>query len=362
MKIGILTFHCAHNYGAILQCYALQECLAMLGYDAEVINYRPEFLIKPYKTFQRYRFSLRHPYRLPFEIYREVKYALPRWVKFEKSIKNLLKLSRTCKEVPCNYDVYIIGSDQIWNTRISGGDINYFSAFRFEKLNKKYIAYAASMEALNLSPQDKEICERYLKNFNAIGVRESNLLNLLKPFYNGGMVEVLDPVFLLPKNHWANVALSPRINEPYVLLYQVREDKRSEIYAKQIAVQRKCKLIELCSFVKRSDSIGVPYQTSSVEEFLGLFMNADFIVTSSFHGTAFSVIFEKNFRALKLGDGADSRIGQLLEKFNLNKLLVNLDNTLYDDQNIDYDAVKQIIRAKVVLSQEFLRDNINRDA
>lgn len=360
MKIGILTFHCAHNYGAILQCYALQECLAMFGFEVEVIDYRPEFLVNPYKVFQRYRFSLRHPYRLPYEIYREVKYALPRWVRFEKSIKNLLKLSKQYKEVPGSYDVYIIGSDQIWNTRISRGDINYFSAFQFKKQSKKYIAYAASMEALSLSSQDKELCERYLPNFDAIGVRESNLLGLLKPFYNGWMDEVLDPVFLLSKEQWANVARHPRVDEPYVLLYQVREDKRAEMYAEQIAIERKCKLIELCSFVKRNDSVGIAFQTSSVEEFVGLFMNANFIVTSSFHGTVFSIIFEKKFYALKLGDGADSRIEQLLRTFNLDYHLVDLDNTAYEEQNTNYAVIKEMIRNRAELSRGFLIDAINK--
>ena len=153
MKIGILTFHCAHNYGAVLQCYAMQEFLRCKGHDVEVINYRPKYLLEPYKTFKVKRFLSKKPIRLSKGVIIEFilfPTRLKRFNGFEKFIKNRLSLSEkaTCSSISPKYDVYIAGSDQIWNPKITHGfDSVFFADFPFIKNMKKYISYAASMEA-----------------------------------------------------------------------------------------------------------------------------------------------------------------------------------------------------------------------
>lgn len=325
MKIGILTYHCAHNYGAILQCYALQEYLKGCGYDTEVIDYRPSFLVNPYKVFQRYRFSFRKPFRLPYELYRELRYAIPRWISFNRSIHRLIDMHhRSSTEVDPSYDVYIIGSDQIWNLEISHGDLNYFADFPFEKGRKKYIAYAASMELTELTPEKKQICERCLPFFDAIGVREKNLLDILKPYAPDAFCQVVDPVFLISREKWDTIAVKPKIMDNYAVLYQVRENEVSREFARKAAAQRGLRLVEVTAWVKRAKITGDDIQTASPEEFIGWIKCADLVITSSFHGTAFSIIYDKDFIALNLNDGADSRIGLILERYGLTDRFKNV--------------------------------------
>jgi len=358
MKIGILTYHCAHNYGAILQCYALQETLKGMGYDATVINYRPSFLIKPYNVFQRYRFSFRKPYRLPFELWRELRYAIPRWVKFERSIGRLLDMSEASDRVSDAYDVYIIGSDQIWNTRISGGDRAYFASFEFPKGDRKYVAYAASMEAGALSGGDEEICRQCLPLFDCIGVRESNLIPMLQPFTDTEIQKVADPVFLLNRSKWLSLtsAVPPRKN--YLLLYQVRENETLRSYAKTIAEQKGLRFVEVTSWVKRTPYGKDDFQTSSLEEFLTLFRYADYVVTTSFHGTAFSLIFERQFTSVELGDGADSRVRHLLDMFGLGSRISPLMGD-YDQSTIEYGGIESTIEQEREKSISFLEESIH---
>ena len=142
MKIGILTFHCAHNYGAVLQCYAMQEFLRSKGHDVEVINYRPNYLLKPYKIFNVKRFSSKKPIRILKGLILEFllfPVRLKRFYGFENFINNKLILSKTVtkESIPSNYDIYIVGSDQIWNPKITKGfDEIYFCRFPFEKGKK----------------------------------------------------------------------------------------------------------------------------------------------------------------------------------------------------------------------------------
>ena len=155
MKIGILTFHCAHNYGAVLQCYATQEFLRGKGYDVEVINYRPYYLLHPYQLFNYRRVLCKNPIRLIKKFIQElllfpVRYK--RWRAFEGFINEQLQLgSVVTNKLPIDCDVYLIGSDQVWNPKITNGfDDVYFAQFPFAKAKKRYVAYAASMEAKKL--------------------------------------------------------------------------------------------------------------------------------------------------------------------------------------------------------------------
>ena len=182
MKIGILTFHCAHNYGAVLQCYATQEFLRSKGYDVEIINYRPEYLLRPYKLFDKTRFKANNPIQFIKKIIIELmifKMRYKRWKGFEKFINNRLSVGCvvTKNTLPSDCNAYIIGSDQVWNPRITRGfDSIYFANFPFEKEEKKYISYAASMETKSL---DETQIEFYKKNME---IAQQNLESSLEKF------------------------------------------------------------------------------------------------------------------------------------------------------------------------------------
>ena len=140
MKIGILTFHCAHNYGAVLQCYALQEMLKGMGHTVEIIDYRPDYLRMPFDVINLHRIQSRNLLRLVKSIILEtlsLSQRIIRHRKFDSFIKYYLNLSRSVG-ISSDYDVYVMGSDQIWNPKITNGfDGVYFGYLPFPKAKNR---------------------------------------------------------------------------------------------------------------------------------------------------------------------------------------------------------------------------------
>lgn len=321
MKIGILTFHCAHNYGAVLQCYALQETLKTMGHDVKVIDYRPEFLLAPYKVWDIHRDGKSNSFlkRFILECLKLPKRII-RHKAFDSFIQTRLCLTEE-KTISSSFGAYIIGSDQVWNPQITKGFHKpYFGYFEFPKENRKYIAYAASMETSSLNQEAKDFYEKALGNFDAISVREKTLVDLLQPLTPKKIKTGLDPTLLANNEIWNPIIKCPSINYKYVLVYQVRYDINTSRIARHIAEQIGAKVIEITSWVNWKFKKNV-YQCCYPEEFLGWIKHASCVVTTSFHGTAFSVIFSKPFYCLKLGKG-DTRAASLLQELGLENRMI----------------------------------------
>lgn len=361
MKIGILTFHCAHNYGAVLQCYALQEFLNHAGHEVKVINYRPKYLLQPYRVINRSGFRSTNPLRIVKSIARELLLAPIRYIRhrnFNKFINSRLALTHTVTkdEIPSDFDVYIVGSDQIWNPNITRGfDKVYFCDFQFPKNNKIYMSYAASMEAKQVSDEDERFYREVLANLDHISVREIDLKNILQPLTDKNIFQVLDPTILIKNEVWENITPTINIKEKYVLTYQVRMHKETELIARRIADQLGAKVINLVAWVRLNQKD--TYQTASPEMFLAMIKNAECTVTTSFHGTAFSIIYNRPFYAIKLNDGKDSRVASLLSALNLEDRLIdtnanpNFSVIDYTEANYNLDKLRQF-------SQSYLNSSI----
>ena len=357
MKIGILTFHCAHNYGAVLQCYALQEILKSMGHDVEVINYRPEYLLKPYRIFDLGRFKHKNPLKLIKAILKEIilfRKRVARHNIFQHFINERLNLSNEVsrEQIPSYYDVYIMGSDQIWNPKLTKGfDPVYFGCFDFKKGRKKYVAYAASMEAKTLSFQEKEFYKRVLDNFDAISVRETQLAEQLRQLTEKEIKVVLDPTLLADRAIWNKIAKTPKIDKKYILVYQVRDNINTIRIAQDIARQLNVKIVELAAWLSpHFDERRL--QCASPEEFLGLIRNATCIITTSFHGTAFSVIFNRPFYCIELRDGQDTRSRSFLNSINLGDRMIKKEDSP-KFSFIDYSAVNDNLAKICVESKHF---------
>lgn len=358
MKIGILTFHCAHNYGAVLQCYALQETLKQMGHDVEVIDYRPEYLLAPYRRFDVHRFISRNPLKMAKKCVTEIVLANKRIIRydsFNRFITKELRLSEKTegKSIPQKYDVYVMGSDQIWNPKITNGfDPVYFGDFGFPKDNKKYVAYAASMGATSLEDDAKAFYMKALKSFDSVSVREIQLAALLQPLTDKKVEIVLDPTLLVDRNLWSGITKTPRIKEKYVLVYQVRYDSNTLRIAYDIAKEIGAVVVEITAFfnprLKKNR-----LQCASPEEFIGWIRNASCVVTTSFHGTAFSVIFNKPFYCIALGDNGDSRSASLLKNIGLEDRMINKnDSPGFSGINYDHPNAKlSLLKEK---SKEYL--------
>lgn len=362
-KIGILTFHCAHNYGAVLQCYALQETLKKMGHDVEVIDYRPEYLLTPYNIFNKCRIQSKNPILVIKHSIREMlllAVRIKRHHAFDKFITNRLNLSYHVAghNIPDCYDVYIMGSDQIWNPKITKGfDPVYFGKFNFQKKGKKYISYAASMEAKTLSEQVKNSYKKLLKNFDFISVRETQLAALLQPLTDLNVSVVLDPTLLADISIWNDIAKDPNIKDKYVLVYQVRTNDSTLYIADNIAKQINAKVIEITAWhdIKfRNNKL----QYESPESFLGLIKNASCIITTSFHGTAFSIIFNRPFFCIQLDDEEDTRSISLLKSLKIeNRLISKDDNPVF--VNIDYKEINKRMSQLKKSSLEILTSALN---
>lgn len=357
MKIGILTFHSAHNYGAMLQCYALQEVLKHMGHDVEVIDYRPDYRLRPHQVFDIHRFK-------PLPIIKQIAFKIItlkdraiRNRKFENFMRNYLALSdRVAKNlIPDSYDIYVMGSDQIWNPKITQGfDPVFFGCFGFPKAKRIYISYAASMEQLELNDDEKEFCHKALNNFDAISVREKVLANLLQPLTSKKVEIVLDPTLLLDTQNWEEIAKLPKIKEKYVLVYQIRVKKNIVQIANEIARQINAIVIQVTVSPYHNRR---KLQHESPTQFLGLMQHAACVVTTSFHGTAFSVIFNRPFYYVELGDGCDSRAKSLLSDIGLaNRITQVNDSPTFT--SIDYDIVNDTLVELKMKSLEFLRRSI----
>lgn len=364
MKIGLLTFHGAHNYGAVLQAYATQEKIKEIGFDIEVIDYNPAYLIKQ-KIFPTSSYnSISVNLKLIIEGIISLPWKLKRRANFQKFINQKLQLSnQKYLQNPfsenTDYDLYIMGSDQIWNCKLTKGfDSVYLGNFKTKPTAKK-ITYAASMSHYGLSISQKEEFSNLLSNFNAISVREKELEDLLAKEFKVTSTTVVDPTFLLTKDKWKSISIKPDIKKKYILVYAVGLQEETMKLAKKIAKQFDLEVVELTMGVDKKAVVN-NYQKASPEEYVGLFEYAAFVITSSFHGTAFSIIFNKPFYSIEQGNDKDSRQKTLLDNLGLTDRFIK-HNDLPDYKMIDYNLVNSKIEYLKTESINFLKNNLNKN-
>lgn len=355
MKIGILTFHSAHNYGAVLQAYATKEYLKSLGHEVNIIDYRPNYIKDVYKV--KFAWNSRIT-KLPFDFIRQLILKYPkekRFKKFELFIEEKLEPLNSNSGIPTHLNGYIIGSDQVWNPEITQEfDPVFFANFGFEKQNKVYISYAASMETTSLNKAEADFFSHNLNRFDSISVREYELLSLLQPLSKKEIVKVLDPTFLLDSSKWINTAKNIDKNSKYVLVYQVRQDSRTLKIANQIAKQLGAVVIQLVSQVSVSNYIDSNVaHDASPEEFIGYIKNAACVVTTSFHGTAFAVIFQKDFYYVALNDGKNTRTSSLLNSINLQDRMIKVESDPIFEE-VDYSNSYKPLNEQIAESSTFL--------
>lgn len=340
MKIGILTFHCAHNYGAVLQTYALQEYLKSCGNEVEVIDYRPRYLTASYDVFPLPNLrdvSLKRKIlrlcwwglHLPQSIL-TLPLKIKRWRGFDKFISEKLNLSRErffdAGVVSANqYDAIVFGSDQIWSiAHTRGGDPVFLGDFSVPAGTLK-VAYAASAGASSAILGENPMFVEALKNFDAISVREENLAASLQPKTDKKIETVLDPTLLVDKSVWDKIALRPKINKKYVLVYRMLSSRGVMRVAKDLAKQLDATVIDLSS---PSVKFAGRKMCETPEAFAGWFKHAACVVTTSFHGTAFSILNKTPFYFVGTGHAAENRPRQILKVFGYDERYVKEGSTV----------------------------------
>ena len=356
LKIGILTFHNAHNYGGVLQAYALQSFINknFSNVTAEIINYKSKKIEYQY-SFKR---LLRKPHLIPIKapILAIRKFYFNKFIKnniaISKKIYNRNNIGKSINE----YQGYIVGSDQVWNYILTDGDLTYL--LDFVKTKNKF-SYAASF-GLNTIPEIyRNDYKRLLSEFALISVRENSGIELLKNNFgiSDSFVNV-DPTLLLTKEEW--ISLISKKNKykdkKYVLIYTIHPSKHIVKRAKQYAKTNNLDIIYLGTLKPIKGVKFIP--VAEVEDFLNLFLNAHTIFTNSFHGTVFSIIFHKKMQIeLPYKDGRNSRIENLIKICNLKSQVISeetdtinnqinwqyVDNQISIERNKSHDYIKRII-------------------
>jgi len=365
MKIGILTYHRAHNYGAVLQAFALKSYLILQGYDVEFIDYWPKyrkgmydfvdfsFLNEKISTAEKIKELLKQLLIFPKNVVRYTRFQ--RFIKHQLNVSNS-SIVRDGSQIKDKYDLIIFGSDQIWRNNnfktFKGFDPIYWGQFP-EDSNVKKIAYAASMGIMHSTIAQEEFIKEHLRNFHSITVRENKLGNLIQSLTNKKIEQVLDPVFLLDSKEWLQLlSKSNLVKKNYVLLYHLNNSPEAKILTNKIAKLYNCKVIEIRGTVKPF-SLNF-YETIGPKRYISLIANAKAIVSTSFHGVAFSIIFKKQFYALGMRNNSE-RVTSLLKSLDISdRYITNIDTLENINNPIDYKKVDDTLSYLIKTSKNFL--------
>lgn len=292
MKITIFTFQFAHNYGALLQAFALKDYLQSLGHQVNLVPYYPEWaqaeyaispLAKGVPPRRRVRLALQYPRRKKQS------------QMFNKFISEDLNAGKTFSskddliEWLNDHECVICGSDQIWNSKITGNGNDYFASGA--KIMK--VAYAASLGTSCLTNEQKGNIQHYLPEFSAVSVREPSSATAIEEMLNIKVDVVLDPVFLVDETRWANFGRSVDVKKKYLFLYFLQENEKLLKYAKEYAKKNGLIIYDVHPTMSRRHDGCVRINNVGPKEFIWLIQNAECICTNSFHATAFSTIFKK---------------------------------------------------------------------
>ena len=370
-KIGTLTFHIAHNYGAQLQAYALPKAVETLGYPCEIIHYcfpyiygwgHVEYWPELCEKYGKLGGTLRFVKRFIKGNYS----ANLKKIKFERFIYQVMPLSsrgyRSVSEMQnMDYDAILFGSDQIWNSHITNGIAKeFFGGFPCLEKTKK-IAYAASCGRNSFTEEERAEYYPLLQSFDALGIREQRFCETL--CQDGFAAQtVLDPTLLLTKAQWTDLIQKKRhgINLPqkdYLLVYVFDEDPSVYDFVDDIAEKYDLEVCVIAYNMKEEISKYHVYQNCGPEDFLELIAGASRIVTTSFHGTVFSVIFEKEFYCIP-HPTLHERTDSLLSLLDLDERICSTGTNAAVLPKVDWESVRSRLEKLREESLEFIKEAI----
>lgn len=358
MKIKILTFHCAKNYGAILQAYALFCTMKRYSYDVSFINYRPSYLLKlshihDNSLIKRSLSYIRYQIRIIFAG-NGIK-----WKKFENFERNYLSINlgnqKTQNDIfpKIMADVVVLGSDQIWNNRITYGDTVYWGDFP-KRSNCRLISYAASIGIDTPTEDELSVIRQNIASIENVSVREESAKRILRQFTDQRIEVVLDPVFLLDSTQWRQLIINIQLKQKYLLIYNINASKLVSDIAEVLAFLKGLTIIEILPDGRSLRKIykHTIFEKAGPSEFVTLFAHAEYVVTSSFHGTAFSLIFNKQFVTVA-HPTTGSRQRDLLARIGLSDRIVSSVDDL-PTTDVDYSIINERLDIERRKSLDFL--------
>lgn len=347
MKAGILTFHEADSYGAVLQAYALQQMLFKLGADSEFVQIQmPQAAVQAQPVTGAAAIFARR-------MQAESKKRETLFSAFRQTYMCISDTYAPTDDIDRDYDCFIAGSDQIWNFRIPGADARYF--LPFAKPEKRY-SYAASFGADALPEKAKAWAAGQLSQFEAISVREESGCRIVKELTGREAQVCLDPTLLPDRADWEALTHQD-VAAPYMLLFLLKYDGNLVAKATEEAEKRGLQLRTITAAFMPQLGMSA-WNTTGVTDWLSAIRNAQCVFTNSFHGMVFSMIFGRCFHAERLTGELSNRNGRLEELLSF----LELSDALEDIAEPDYERVWKLLEPRRTASVDYLRRIINNDA
>lgn len=375
-KICIVTWFYFANPGTAFQAYALQQFLnnRVLNCDAEVLSiynapfylrnarilkiYAKEFVIDKCKFFPSLFVSLsRKVYRvfLGIKAYRFCSFQRKRIIKYPARTLKIPLSNEECRLVNNRYDWVILGSDQIWNFNLSS--LKWLDCFflRFVTGPKKG-AYAPSLGQGDWPEDIKPRIKELLAGFSFVGVRENQSVGVVQPLASKPVHWSLDPVFLLNRTEWLQIAKMPKHEGDYIFEYCIIKSPQLRAVTEKLASETGLPIIEHHGDLRKHISSAKRMPRPSADVWLGYLLKARYVVTDSFHGSAFCVITNKVFYTVVTSNG--SRIYSMLEVFGLQGRVLTDSDGMDPSASIDWASVNNILEERRRESQDWLKSSL----
>jgi hypothetical protein len=378
MKIGIITLPFNSNYGGLLQAFALQTVLKQMGHEVWSVNRRNRIMPFKFKVLSSTNRLIKSVISGKMGVIRSWATAKEELVidqhtnrflseniqttDFLKSESDFEKLSRY------KFDAYVVGSDQVWRPKYSPRLANHFLGFIDGTVNPKRISYAASFGVDNweFTPEQTDECRKLLAKFNAVSVREDSAVKLCKQNFGIDATQVLDPTLLVSKEEYIRLVEKDKIPgcNGSLLTYVLDKSPDKQEFIKKIILETGLTEVSImpkslfrdAGRKKINDCIYPP-----VTAWLRGFMDAEYVVTDSFHGMAFAIIFNKPFLALGNTKRGMTRFSSLVKLFGLeDRIILSADSHLTEKlySPIDFHHVNEILKTKQLEAYKFLSDSL----
>lgn len=373
-RIGLLSVY-NHNYGSILQAYAMQTVLKNDGNEVEIILYKKTNMVKQVKRLlyipllkATVKMKWKTLYCRVFqkETYRTI--LASREAAFTEFIRDNMEFSSVYAGRDAlingtkNYDCFVLGSDQVWNPMNLGGDFYTMTFIPDEKLK---ITYAPSFGVAQIPADQKRKTQEYLQRIDYISVRESDGVRIVKELTGRDVYQVVDPTILVDRSVWDEKRGNRLVKEDYIFCYFISANPSYRSFAQRLAEKTGLKLVvipHVDEFVKSDQGIGdIILEGVGPLQFVNLISYASYVCTDSFHGSVFSVLYERPFFTFcrYVSDGADSTNSRLYSFLKL----INMENRMYQAEHIivesdlktpDYSVAKANIKKMREESREYL--------
>lgn len=369
MKVGILTFHFAHNYGAMLQAYGLSKYINSIGHKCEIVDYRLRYIyqwVEKYNLISYYHAQREDGFGFIKSVLRTIRYYPrlkqpkdKRWKLFDKFMNSYLPTGHRIynkNKIGAKYDALVVGSDQIWNADLTDGlqDV-YFLNFDFKG---KRIAYAAS-SGLDFVTGNQGYIHTALKKFDHISCRESGLSAYCGNLLKRDITTVCDPIFLLSKDDWTTLCTNRIFIEEYILVYGFNENRLFGDVISEVSTLLDLPVVRIGNKALPKLNVRTYNIEAGPKDFLTLFNKASYIITNTFHGVSTAMVFNKQFVAVL----PDSRFNRIVNVLQIAQLKDRIVKTIDDikpliDSEIDYNNVESNMRGLIEASKNYIQESL----